>query len=144
MVKTIVHSLGFTLTTFKKFGSLLAAVVSLEPIILVLSTLCPREHQRPSDSRTRTTTSMRFDLKFFCIFSNYRHPGKLHCTFHQKKTLFIFWKELKPFQRRKMIKPLTLYNWFLYHDILTTTRSKMTMAILFFCQNDAGSCASPT
>ena len=33
--------------------------------------------------RTRTTTSARFDLKFFRVFSKYRHPGKLHFTiFH--------------------------------------------------------------
>ena len=29
---------------------------------------------RALDSRTRTTTGMRFDLKFFCVLSKYRHP----------------------------------------------------------------------
>ena len=39
----------------------------------------------PLDSRTRTSTSTRFDLKFFRVFSKYRLPGKLHFTiFHQK------------------------------------------------------------
>ena len=38
---------------------------------------------RPLDSRTRTTTSTRFDLKFFRVFSKYRLPGKLYFTiFH--------------------------------------------------------------
>ena len=33
--------------------------------------------------RKRTTTSTRFDLKFFRSFSKYRLPGKLHFTiFH--------------------------------------------------------------
>ena len=35
------------------------------------------------DSRTRVTTSTRFDLKFFRVFSKYRLPRKLHFTiFH--------------------------------------------------------------
>ena len=38
-------------------------------------------YQRPLDSRT--TTSTRFDLKFFRVFSKYRLPAKLHFTiFH--------------------------------------------------------------
>ena len=37
-------------------------------------------YYRPLDSRTRTTASTRFDLKFFRVFSNDKHPGKLHCT----------------------------------------------------------------
>ena len=78
MVKTIVHSLGFTLTTFKNLVASWPS--SLPRTYLVLSPLRPREHKRPLDSRTRRNTSMRFDLKFFCIFSNYRHPRKLHCT----------------------------------------------------------------
>ena len=40
---------------------------------------------RPLDSRTRMTTSTRFELKFFRVFSKYRLPGKLHFNiFHQK------------------------------------------------------------
>ena len=38
-------------------------------------------HQRPLDSRTRTTTRTRCDLKFFPVILKNRHPGKLHCTF---------------------------------------------------------------
>ena len=42
-------------------------------------------HQRPLDSRTRTTASTRFDFKFLRVFSKYRLPGKLHFTiFHLK------------------------------------------------------------
>ena len=43
--------------------------------------LFKRSEQRALDSRT--TMSTRFDLKFFCVFSKYRLPGKLHFTiFH--------------------------------------------------------------
>ena len=48
-------------------------------------------NQRPLDSRTRTTTSMRFDFKFFRVFSKYRLLGKLHFTiFHKKISTVIF------------------------------------------------------
>ena len=41
--------------------------------------------KRPLDSRTRTTTTTRIDLKFFRVLSKNRHPGTLYCTFfHQK------------------------------------------------------------
>ena len=39
----------------------------------------------PLDSRTRTTTSTRCDLKFFRVLSKNRHPGILHCTFFTRK-----------------------------------------------------------
>ena len=39
------------------------------------------------DSKTRTSTSTRFELKFFRVFSKYRLPGKLQFTiFHQKSS----------------------------------------------------------
>ena len=38
-------------------------------------------YYRPLDSRKRTTTSTRFDLKFFPVLSKYRHPGILYCYF---------------------------------------------------------------
>ena len=42
-------------------------------------------HKRPSDSRKRTISSTRIDLKFFCVFSKCRLLGELHSTiFHQK------------------------------------------------------------
>ena len=71
---------------------------------------CIAPQQRPLDSRTRTTTSTRFDLKIFRVFSNYRHPRKaVHCTsFSPKKlALLSLLKELKP-SRPQMIKALTL------------------------------------
>ena len=49
--------------------------------------------QRRLDSRTRTTTSTRFDLKFSRVFSNYRHPGKLHCTSFPKKISTVIFTE---------------------------------------------------
>ena len=36
--------------------------------------------ERPLDSRTRTTTSTRFDVKFFRVFSKYRLHGELYFT----------------------------------------------------------------
>ena len=44
----------------------------------ILLTWFRRSELRSFDSRTRTTTSARFDFKFFRVFSNYRLPGKLH------------------------------------------------------------------
>ena len=50
-----------------------------------------QKYWRPLDSRARTTTSTRFHLKFFHVFSNIRHRGNftLH-LFHQKKKAVIF------------------------------------------------------
>ena len=50
-------------------------------------------------------------------------------------------KEVKPSLDSKMIKRLTCFR---HHDILTTTRSRMTTAIRFSRQNDTGSCAHIT
>ena len=50
-------------------------------------------------------------------------------------------KEVKPSSDSKMIKRLTCFR---HHDILTTTRSRMTTAIRFSRQNDTGSCAHTT
>ena len=53
----------------------------------------------------RTTTSARFDLKFFRVFSKFRLPGKLH--FYdlslEKLALLPLVKEVTPFPHRKMI-----------------------------------------
>ena len=38
-----------------------------------------------------------------------------------------------------MIKPLKRYNFFRHHDIRAQTRSRMTTAIVFYHQNNAGS-----
>ena len=40
-------------------------------------------------SRTRTTTGTRFDLKFFCVFSKHRHPGKIFFTRRVSTVIFI-------------------------------------------------------
>ena len=50
-------------------------------------------------ARTRTTTSTRFDLKFFRVFSKCRLPGKL--------ALLSVVKEVTRFSDRKIIKLLT-------------------------------------
>ena len=39
------------------------------------------------DSRTRTTTSTRFALKFFRVLSKNRHHGILHCTFFTRTVI---------------------------------------------------------
>ena len=55
------------------------------------------------------TMSMRFDLKFFRVFSKNRYPGTLLSTFHSsaKLALLSLLKEVKPSTNRKMIKLLT-------------------------------------
>ena len=40
-----------------------------------------KREKRPLDSRTRTTTSTRFHLKFFRVLSKNIHLGILHCFF---------------------------------------------------------------
>ena len=62
------------------------------------------------------TTSMRFDKKFYCVFSkNNIHSRKLHSTFDspEKLALLFLLKEVKPSPNRKMIKLLTFNNLFL-------------------------------
>ena len=44
--------------------------------------------QRPLDLKTRTTSSTRFDFKFFRVFSKYRLPGKLHFTIKVSTVIF--------------------------------------------------------
>ena len=95
--------------------------------------------QRPSDSRTKTTTSTRFNLKFFRLLCTKKKTiASLHSTlFHQISLLcYLFWRRLiiKPFLGRKIIRRLTFYNLFL-HDILAKPRSRMTTAITFSRQN---------
>ena len=55
------------------------------------------------------TMSMRFDLKFFRVFSKNRYTGMLLSTFHSsaKLALLSLLKEVKPSTNRKMIKLLT-------------------------------------
>ena len=57
-------------------------------------------------------TSIRFDLKFFRVFSEKRYPGKLHRTFDppEKLALSSLLQEVKPYPDRKMIKLLTFDN----------------------------------
>ena len=54
--------------------------------------------------------STRFVLKFFCLFSKYRLPGKLHFTIvsQEKLALLSLVKEVMRFPNRKMIKLLTI------------------------------------
>ena len=56
-------------------------------------------YYRALDSRMRTTTSTRFDLKFFRVFSKKRHSGNLLCTFDpaEKLALSSLLKKVKPF-----------------------------------------------
>ena len=95
-------------------------------------------YQRPLDSRTRTTTSTRFDLKFFRVCSKYTLPGKLHFTFFTRKvstgTLGEGCCALSRSQNA-CFRP---------HYIGAKTRSRMTTATTFSRQNDAGSRAYTT
>ena len=97
---------------------------------------------RPLDLRTRTRT--RFNLKFFCATSqNWNsHPRKLHCSRFTRKVctvaLFLL-KEVKPSPKFKMIKVLTFLTCSRHFDVFAKTLSRMTTAITFSRQNDAGS-----
>ena len=68
--------------------------------------------KRALDLRTRTTSRTGFALKFFHVFSNNRHPRKLHCTFDspEKLALIALSKEFKTSPGHKMIKLLTFNN----------------------------------
>ena len=68
----------------------------------------------PFDSRTRTTTSTRFHLKFFRVLSKNIHPGILHCFFFSpdKLELLSLLKEVKTSSDCKMLKLLTFDNLF--------------------------------
>ena len=60
-------------------------------------------------SSTRRTTSTRFDLKFFRVFSKYRLPGKLF-IYHfslEKLALLSVVKEVTRSTDRKLMKLLT-------------------------------------
>ena len=69
---------------------------------------------RALDSRKGRTTSTRFDLKFFHVFSKSRYPGNLPCTFDppEKLALLSLLKKVKPSPDSKMIKLLTFDNSF--------------------------------
>ena len=56
----------------------------------------------PSDSNSRTTSSTRYNWKFFRVFSKNRQPGKLLSLM----SLLSLLKEVKPSPDRKMIKLL--------------------------------------
>ena len=75
-------------------------------ILLLWTVYTWAKTMRPLDSRTRTTTSTRFNLNFFRVFSKNRHPGNLHCPFFllEKIALLSILKEVKPSRDRKMIK----------------------------------------
>ena len=63
----------------------------------------------------RVKTSTRFNLKFLCVFSNKKTPGKPSFSFFSPKKLvrlFIL-REVKPSPDSKIIKLLTFHNLFL-------------------------------
>ena len=70
--------------------------------------------ERPLDSRTRTTTSTRFDFKFFSRLLKMQTPRKASfCHFSlEKLALLPLVKEVTPSPDRKMIKLLTFDNLF--------------------------------
>ena len=98
------------------------------------------------NSRTKTTTRMKFDLKFFRVFSENRYPGKLHRTLESPEnlTLLSSLKQVKPSPDHNLIKLVTFYNSFPPLRLLANTGTRMTTAITFSRQNDAGSRASNT
>ena len=103
--------------------------------------------ERPLDSRTRTTTSTRFDVKFFRVFSKYRLHGRalFYYISLKKLALLPLVKRVTRFPHRKMIKLLlTLISCFCYHDIRAKTRRRVTAATTYSHQNDACSRACTT
>ena len=95
------------------------------------------------DSKTRTTTKMRFDIQLFVYSQKNRYPGKRHCSLFflpEKLTRWFLLKEVKPSPDRKIIKLITFYS---LVSATTTScfrlRSRMTSVIAFSRQNDAGS-----
>ena len=95
--------------------------------------------KRLLDSRTKTTTRMKFDLKFFRVFPENRYPGKLHRTLESPEnlTLLSSLKEVKPSPDHNLIKLVTFNNLFPPLRLLAKTRTRKTTAITFSCQNDA-------
>ena len=96
--------------------------------------------KRLLDSRTKTTTRMKFDLNFFRVFSENRYPENLHRTLESPEnlTLLSSLKEVKPSPDHNLIKLVTFNNSFPPLRLLANTRTRMTTAITFSRQNDAG------
>ena len=92
-----------------------------------------QSQKKPLDSRTRTstTTSKRFDLKFIFwrVFSKNRHPGKRQFPLSPERLswLFLLW-EVKPSPDCKLIKRLTfLFLFLLVKRRLLRFPDKMTL-----------------
>ena len=103
---------------------------------------------RALDLRKRTSTGMRFNLNFSRVFRKKSTPQKASFYFFSQKKLarlFIL-KEVKLSPNGKMMKLHTFDNLFPppTNDIRAKTRNRMTTAIMFSRQNDAGSRASNT
>ena len=102
-----------------------------------------QKQQRPLDSRTRTTTSTRFNLIFFAYSQKIDTPESFIVLFFITKIAPLsILKEVKPSRNRKMIKLLTFDISF--PPSLLKTRSRVTTATTFSRQNDAGSRVSTT
>ena len=99
------------------------------------------QKKRPLDSRTRTTTTTRFDLKFFFAYSQNIDTLEFFIVLFspEKLAMLSFLKEVKTSLDCKMRKHLTLDKLYPHYDILAKTRSRMTTATTFSRQNDAGS-----
>ena len=57
----------------------------------------PLRHWRPLDSRTRTTTSARFDLKFSCVLPKKIHTPEWFIVLFLREKLavcYLYWKRL--------------------------------------------------
>ena len=87
-------------------------------------------YQRALDSSAWKATSKKFDLKFFHVFSKNGHRLLISTVIIIKGGQALSWT-----QGDKTCN-------FCHCDILIKTRSRMTTAIIFSHQNDAGSHAS--
>ena len=88
------------------------------------------------------STSTRFNLKSLRVFPKKDTLESFILLLFTKKDHTVIYTErsYKPSPNSRMIKRLTIDNLFPRHfDILAKTRSRMTTAITFSRQNDAGS-----
>ena len=60
---------------------------------IVIPFLFVDKNRRPLDSRMRSTTSTKFDLKFFHLFSKYRLSRKVHLPFFTTKVITVTFSE---------------------------------------------------
>ena len=104
--------------------------------------LSSSSYQRTLDSRTRATSGRDLSQSFYADSQKIDiRKASLYFFFSKKLALLSLLKEVKPSPGRKIIKPLTLENFFppTRHYRKYKTRSRRKTTITFSRQNFAGS-----